>query len=321
MTFRILSIDGGGIRGAVAAKMLEPVEKRIDRPLSEYFQLFAGTSSGSIVAAATALGYPSQSIVELFQQQGQQIFPYTKLWAPQRFELVMRHGLSSPKFSDTGLIEVLQEAFGNRVLPDVAPAKLLIPAYDTIERKPVMFKSWRSRYAQLPIWEACVCSASAPTFFPAHRLELNGKVLSVIDGGLAANNPAACALAAALRLGHPLETVQMLSIGTGDPTEPIPWEAACGFGALNWIQNGRVIKVMNDGPSDVYHYIIEQLIREPSRYLRLQFPLDQKLNGKPLSDAIDDASPGNISNLLEATSIFVNQPQQQEALNQLLSAT
>jgi uncharacterized protein len=180
MTFRILSLDGGGIRGLVSALMLTEIEKKIDQPLNQYFNLIAGTSTGSILAAAIATGCSSQEIVELYQQQSKVIFPYRTRWTTQRIPLLVTHGLSAPKYSDTGLIEVLKGTFSETRLFEISSPLLLIVSYDTIEREPIIFKSWchDHDYGNVPLWEVCVCSASAPSYFPAHRLirQVKGKI-------------------------------------------------------------------------------------------------------------------------------------------------
>lgn len=173
MPFRILSLDGGGIRGIIAAVMLAEIEKQIDQPLNQYFDLIAGTSTGSILAAGIATGRYSQEIIELYQNQSRMIFPYQSLFSWQRLPLILRHGVSAPKFSEQGLIQVLQSTFGNTKLFDIVSPRLLILSYDTIERQAIIFKSWRHdhNFSEIPLWQACVCSASAPTYFPAHKLE------------------------------------------------------------------------------------------------------------------------------------------------------
>jgi uncharacterized protein len=180
MTFRILSLDGGGIRGLVSALMLTEIEKKIDQPLNQYFNLIAGTSTGSILAAAIATGLISQEIVELYQQQSRVIFPYPTRWTTQRLPLLVQYGLSAPKYSDTGLIQVLKRTFNETRLFDISSPLLLIVSYDTIEREPIIFKSWcyEHDYGNVPLWEVCVCSASAPSYFPAHRLirQVKGKI-------------------------------------------------------------------------------------------------------------------------------------------------
>lgn len=388
MTFRILSFDGGGIRGVIAATMLATIEKMIGQPLNQYFNLIAGTSTGAVLAAGIATGLQPSQMVELYQRKGSRIFPYRSIWSPQRAGLVLQYGISAPKYSDSGLIAVLKEEFKYKKLSDITSTNLLVTAYDTIGREPLIFKSWRKIFGDLPVWEACVCSASAPTFFPAHRLDrkeegkaqggdintitlspeaaddnsdynqmlieiIGGtgrgqtrtiigyrgvihqaivdepwavvpdtasiyrvtKVYSVIDGGVGANNPTACAIAEALRLGYEPKDLSVLSVGTGSLTREIPLESAQQWGATQWAL--PILDVIFDASSDINNYIAKQIIQD-NRYLRLQFRLDSKLTGKRLSDDIDDASPVNIANLVEAARVYISQRPVQEALMSLL---
>ncbi|NEN95209.1 MAG: patatin-like phospholipase family protein [Moorea sp. SIO1F2] len=299
MTFRILSLDGGGIRGVIAAVILAELEKEINQPLNKYFDLIAGTSTGSILAAGIATGIPSREMIRLYEQKGERIFRYTSRFSLKRLKVILQYGLSAPKHSNQGLIEVMKEQFGTTKLSDIYDSpRLLITAYDTISRMPIVFKSWREDkdYFDVPLWEACVCSASAPTYFPAHQLKTQSKTYSAIDGGVGANNPSSCALAEAIRLNHSLEEISIISIGTGASNRPIPWEKARGWGLGQWGWQGRLIEVLFDAPSDIHRYITKELMGSlesedatVSRYLRLQPQIT--------SDAMDDATRSNIAKL------------------------
>ncbi|GAB1540619.1 hypothetical protein NUACC21_32880 [Scytonema sp. NUACC21] len=139
-------------------------------------------------------------------------------------------------------------------------------------------------------------------------------IYSAIDGGVAANNPSSCAVAEALRLGHSLEDITVLSIGTGDATRIIPFEKVHRWGLIEWAQ--PIVNVLFDASSDVYEYITHQVIQ--NRLLRLQFRLDRHLTGKRLSDDLDDVSKENINNLIEAAEIYIKQPKVQKELQAFL---
>jgi patatin-like phospholipase/acyl hydrolase len=308
MSFRILSLDGGGIRGVIEAVILSEVEKIVKVPLNRYFDLIAGTSTGSILAAAIALGKKSEEIIQLYRQRGKIIFPYTNLFSPQRLNLILKYGPSAPKYSDKGLIEVLQAEFGNTKIGDINSPKLLITAYDTLDRQFLVFKNWQTYkpWINTPLWEICVCSSSAPTFFPAHLLTTESKTYSLIDGGIGANNPSACAVAEALRLDHLIKDISVLSIGTGDANQPIPYEKVRSWGLIQWIWQGRLIEVLMDASADVNDYISRQVMSPPeleneaaTRYIRLQ--------PKIMKDAIDDASDENIDRLIRVAQDYVQE--------------
>lgn len=328
MSFRILSIDGGGIRGIVAARMLERVERQLNQPLREYFDLITGTSTGALIAAGLMTGYSPSQLVDFYLHLGAEIFPYASWFSPRRLPLLLMYGLSAPKFSDQGLIRVVR-SLGldvpiGQLSPDVQlSTKLMITSYDTIRRSPVIFKSWRHEewYAEVPLWKACVCSAVAPTYFPAQRLIVDtpeGRLeFSLIDGGVGANNPVACGVAEAIRLlrsgqvkmkqsvssmDRIVDEIQVLSLGTGALGTSLPWQEVRGWGALQWAP--RIVDVVVDAPADIHRYIAEQIVtkgeaEDGQTYLRLQPELDQKFG------AIDKANPAYLRKLLAQTDAYL----------------
>ncbi|HAJ59002.1 MAG TPA: patatin [Cyanobacteria bacterium UBA8543] len=307
MAYRILSLDGGGIRGVISAVILEEVERQIKKPLNEHFDLIAGTSTGSILAAAIASGLKSQDIIRLYQDKGPNIFPYQSLFSPQRLGLVLRYGFSAPKFSDEGLIKVLQAKFGTTTLSDIDNSpQLLIVAYDTIGREPIVFKSWRRDvdYCNVPLWEACVCSASAPAYFPAHLLKTSSRTYSMIDGGVGASNPSACAVAEAIRLGYPIKDISVLSIGTGNSASPIVLKDARAWGLSQWIWNGRLIDVLFDASSKIHHYVTLQVLSSLESQNEL-YPGYLRLQPTITNAQIDDASPENIAKLVREAQEYI----------------
>ncbi|MBP0021374.1 MAG: patatin-like phospholipase family protein [Cyanobacteria bacterium SBLK] len=328
MVYRILSLDGGGMRGMLSAKLLALIEREIDvltgQTLQEYFHFVTGTSTGSILAAGIAIGKTGEQLVRLYRERGRDIFPYwggKGYFALRRLPLLVQNGLSAPKFSHQGLKKVLQDELGTQTLAEIhtqnSSPYLLIPTYDTDDRKPIFFKTWKTHkwYANIPIWEACVCSASAPTFFPAYPLKYSGRTYSAIDGGVGVNNPAACAIAEAIVLGYKLEEIRVLSIGTGEATRGFPYQETQHWGAAQWA--ARILDVLLDAPLDIDEYIARQIIlrneEDSDRYLRLQpklsddylnLVLDGELKGKLMLELkgqkpkvvedIDDASSFNL---------------------------
>ncbi len=327
MTFRILCLDGGGVRGVMPARILQKVEEQLGSPLKDHFDLIAGTSTGSILAAGIAIGKSPEELLNLYNDKGLKIFPYQNLFSLKRLPLILKYGISAPKFSDEGLIAALREQFEDKKLSDITPnhegatdsLKVLIPSYDTESRNPVIFKSWcHDRwYADVPVWEICVSSASAPTYFPAHRIEKDGKEYSLIDGGVCANNPVSCALAEAIKLlrqssnqsaANVIDQIKIISIGTGDPASPISWQKVRGWGLIQW--GLHIADVFMDAPPDVHRYVAEQIIGNQSNYIRLQLPLKEPLLN------MDDARESNLQALLKETDDYINQ--EQERLDKFL---
>jgi len=191
---RILSFDGGGIRGLLTAAMLEEVEDKLkainpDKPLKDYFDIIAGTSSGSIIALAVAQGISAQEIRSFFKWDGERIFPdvksilihLIKRFAEQDFDFNLFNLcnffdkdnkevdkiMSQPFYDDQGLEEVLKEKFSDQLFGELKPL-VIVPSYDVYNRQGIMFKNRDNRYKNLAIWQVCKASCSAPIVFPAH---------------------------------------------------------------------------------------------------------------------------------------------------------
>jgi hypothetical protein len=371
--FKILSLDGGGIRGVISAQILQEVEKQIwelkNQKLHEYFDMIAGTSTGSILAAGIAMGKPSSELLDIYKKWGMKIFPYQKLLRWERLPLIFKYGLSAPKFSNDGLIEALKYNLtkeGKEVpikdigtptqIPNARKPTLLIPAYDTWYRNTTFFTNSHPKtfadppdnppstwgqlwYDDTPLWKICVSSSSAPTFFPGYELTDETEVTSKnqwrfphVDGGVSANNPSLCAISHAIN--HNLskfEDIAVLSIGTGETTEPYSTKDIEGWGLTQWAR--RIAPVFMGGQGAVNSQVCEQLMGglEGKRYLRLQFELNEKFNrnevkdseapyellkkkyrkneftGKPVSEAIDDARPENIDQLIKTAKAFLEE--------------
>ena len=297
--FRVLALDGGGIRGLITAIWLEALQQRVGRPLRDAFDLIAGTSTGAVLAAALADGRQPREAAELYVKEAERIFPgrIERLW--ERARRGFREGLSAPRYSGEGLDKVLKREFGDRRLGDL-PVRTLITAYDAYGREPVVFKSWRREYRQVKVWEACRASGAAPSYFPAHVLTLGGRRRPMIDGGVVANNPSACALAEAWRLaersGDRAPAVLLASFGTGESTRPITIDEARGWGALEWAV--PIIDVLFDGAADSVHYIVGQLL-EPGDYFRLQTPLELAY------DDIDNVDHTNLAALRRTAEAYL----------------
>lgn len=290
---RILSIDGGGIRGLVSCTWLGGVEDALAQAgkpgLLANFDLMAGSSTGALVACGLGLGLASDALAELYRARSAEIFPgmASRLWS--RASRFLSAGPSAPKYDGRGLERVLRDVFGDATLGQLQ-LPTLITSYDTISRKPLIFKSFKASHRDLPIREVCRASTAAPTYFPAHPMDVDGLPRSLIDGGIVANNPTACAIAEALR--HDREVIQcgdlvVLSVGTGERNRPIPLQSAREWGAVEWAI--PIIDVLFDGNTDSVDYITRHLVGEG--YFRMQAELLVGL------DDLDDTSATNVAAL------------------------
>jgi patatin-like phospholipase/acyl hydrolase len=326
-TFRILSLDGGGIRGVVTARILQEVEKILGQSITEYFDLIAGTSTGSLLAAGIALGRKPEDMMNIYSQRGEEIFD----WQTRTLRRLLPGGggyfVPFTRYKNEGLKKVLQEELrfpeGGETpkLIDVENREnsptLLILAYDTYQgitqnfaSNAVLIKprqpSW---FTQLPIWELCVCSSAAPTFFPPYQLKDSSnpsKEFNYIDGGVSANNPALAALTHAMYTktrnngnaqsqGLDVSDISILSIGTGSVQNKFDFKTVNQWGLVEWAE--KISDIFLAAPADFETKVTRQFLssnaQDCERYLRLNITLDKKYA------AIDD--PGLVKYLIQET--------------------
>ncbi|MEM8757390.1 MAG: patatin-like phospholipase family protein [Planctomycetota bacterium] len=307
----ILSIDGGGMLGIMTTVYLDRLEQRLDCALRDCFDVIAGTSTGAILAAAIAMGKPVADIRALYRDRGRAIFAKSAIDDLRR---TLTSGISKPEYSDAGLEAELKRELavdGSPVRFGDLPGLVILTAYETIRRDAWVFKSDRSALRDIPVWELVKASSSAPTYFPAHGIDIDGAIRSFIDGGVFANNPCALALAEVLARGggsvDPRSCV-VASFGNGEHTRPIGLSQAREWGAAEWAR--PIIGVMMDGDQDTTAYICRSVVGN-DRFFRFVTPLERG------SDDMDDASPGNLERLVAEAEGYIEQPAQQRELDRL----
>jgi patatin-like phospholipase/acyl hydrolase len=312
---RILSLDGGGIRGLVTCLWLDGVERALadaGKPgVTGSFDLLAGSSTGAMIACGLGIGLSPAQLAGLYREHRHAIFPHLarRLWS--RVGRMFEQGPSAPRYNGHGLEQVLRDVFGDTRLGQLAQPTL-ITAYDTIGRKPVVFKSFKPEHADLRVWEVCRASAAAPTYFPAHGMTFEGRLHSLIDGGVVANNPTVCAVAEALRKDRGVrhsDDLVVLSVGSGELNRPIDLASAREWGALEWAI--PIVGVLFDASSDSVDYIAQQLVGD--RYFRLQ---DELVIGM---DDLDDTSETNLVALETMARAYLARPGTQGLIARLIS--
>jgi len=228
---RVLSIDGGGIRGLVPALVLEELERRLKakgktKPLHAYFDLVAGTSTGGILAAGLTAPHPQDmgrpaatpaELVALYRDQGGDIFDRSFFRSVRKaFANIFSGNLSGiveEKYSHGPLEEKLRRTLGSRRISD-ALTSVLITAYDIGERTTVVMKKRPLRPGESPhddflFWQVARATSAAPTYFEPARVPnlTTGKSMTLVDGGVYANNPSVCAFVEALKMGATSESI------------------------------------------------------------------------------------------------------------------
>lgn len=294
----ILTIDGGGIRGLLPALLLKEVEdfltvemtKSLPRApyeeirLGEAFDLLAGTSTGGLIVLGLNVPdesgrplYPMKTFVELYQEKGQDIFP------SQTYG-----GWFGVKYTPQNLETLLRETFKDFTLRDLLKPTL-ITAYDIHKEDLFVFNSEQARHSEnknYGIVETARSTSAAPTYFPAFEVqEKSGQKHSLIDGGVAANNPAHLAYIEAQKL-YPNDPITLISLGCG--ISPLfTLESKKNKGKLHWA--GDIAGVLMNTTSHMSHNLMDDLTQlRGDSYIRVQFKLDQA------ASQLDNATDKNI---------------------------
>lgn len=281
-TFKILSIDGGGIRGVFPAHILSCISTRLNINVADYFDMIAGTSTGSIVAAAIALKKEPGEIVSLYKEHGNKIFPKSKSCLPSylKSQLNFIKLLKKSVYDIEPLNSALKNVIGDVKLGDVS-IPLLIPATDIGYGGVHVFKSSYSddftRDKNVMLRKAILASCSAPIYFDPTTV--NEYLLS--DGGLWANNPSLAAIIdAQRRLNIDLSNIKILSLGTGHARQSYGVNNKRNWGFLNgWKGKEFINFLMSLQAQSINNYV--QLMLQKNQLLRIDFDSDLPL---PLDD-------------------------------------
>jgi predicted acylesterase/phospholipase RssA len=267
---KVLAIDGGGIRGLIAARVLAEIERRCGRRASELFDLVAGTSTGAIIACGLTRPdpLPAERIARIYHEEGPEIFDRSLLK-----RITSAEGYLDERYDSEGLVNSLRAHLGNARLADARPP-VLLTVYD-LERRRAMLLGARDDVSMV---DAAHASSAAPSYFEPVRV---GE-LTLVDGGVFATNPAMCAYA---QTDGDLDL--LVSLGTGEHTRRLPYELVKDWGRLEWAR--PVLDVVFDGTADAVDLQLQALLG--AGYVRLQTPLDEA------SDDLDDVTPENLAAL------------------------
>jgi patatin-like phospholipase/acyl hydrolase len=241
MAFKILSLDGGGIRGAFSAGFLAELEQQLGCRIADYFDLIAGTSTGAIIAAALATGEPASRIESFYRDDGPKIFARRgpKWWRLCRHafaacanQILSRYSIDfewliHSKYDGELLRESLSGVFAEKQIGDIALTRVIIPAFDMTRGQTIVFKTphlpgmYRDRHYK--IVDVLMATTAAPSYFPHGTI---GAGSAYIDGGIWVNNPSMAAVAESIKIRNDarrpdfdrpfeIDDIQLLTIGTG----------------------------------------------------------------------------------------------------------
>lgn len=302
MSIAVLSIDGGGIKGIVSAVVLDKLEQLLkeysnfpDARIGDYFDLIAGTSTGSILTALYLFpenGHPKYSaneILHFYLELGSNIFQKRPLYP-----------LFGSKYTESGLKDTLDYFFDDLKISELLKP-CLFTAYDTTSRKAEFFNQITGKKDPLRnplVSEAVRASCSAPTYFPPVCLSIPPDCPSCyVDGGVIANNPSLCALIEALKLEecNSIQEIHLLSIGNANNDSSYYYENVKKWGLIEWaVPLFSILLNSNTQTVDYQLQTLFHIIGTPEHYLRLQ------TNTPTKPPALDDYDNATLDYLLNA---------------------
>lgn len=183
---KILSLDGGGIKGLYAAQLLAGIELKTGKLIGDYFDMICGTSTGGLIALGITCGIPCGNIARFYTDHSPLIFPRGNL--VERNYRLCRQAFFSTKYNNEKLEKALKEFFGGDRTMESANHLMCIPAFNITQGRPTVFKKPFGPYhrdGRFSMVKVALATSAAPTYLPSVSIEEN----QYVDGGLYGNNP------------------------------------------------------------------------------------------------------------------------------------
>ena len=291
--YRILAMDGGGIRGILTARILERIDEVLPGFLNNV-ELFAGTSTGGLLALGLSSGMTPEKLRKMYQDCADNVFKDSLL-----DDLKDLGNLIGAEYSVDPLKDILEDYFPGMRL-DNLPKKVLISTFDLDDEGKHLAGThiWKMKFfhnypgpdsdGEQLVVDVALRTSVAPSYFPVYQ--------GYIDGGVAASNPAMCALAQALHRstgGQILENVRLFSMGTGFNPHHLPVQDA-DWGLAQWAPH--LINIMLEGSARMVDYQCRQVLE--GQYYRIDPVLPKPIglgSIKYIPDLLETADKVDIS--------------------------
>ena len=331
---RILSLDGGGIRGILPGIILHQIELKLQKKtgdpnlrLSDMFDFMAGTSTGGILALAYLTPneekrpkLTAQEAVNIYLKKGDQIFNVSN-WHKIRTV----NGLADEKYNASELEATLDDVFGELKLSNLLKP-CVISSYDIVNGKPHFFKQHKSNndIYNFKIKDAARATSAAPTYFETARIKNDlGTPYTLIDGGVFVNNPALIAYSEVrsmtfknMEKSPSAKDMMVVSIGTGgNVSKGYEYKKAKDWGAIQWVE--PLIEIMMSGDSQIIHYHLKQIFgtlekKDQEDYHRLEPEIITA------DTEMDNATEDNLQKLKEDGLSFVSSQNIDKELDEIV---
>ncbi len=278
--FKILSIDGGGIKGLYSASLLARIEEKTGKKITDHFDMICGTSTGGLIALGLSSGISAQTLSDLYFERGNEIFPVSNYkfcrWFQRKWQF-LKQLLLWGKFSSEPLKAILEETFGDKTMGK-ANNLLCIPSFNLIKGEPRVFKFPHKEGKffmdkNIKMVDVALATAAAPTYLPIHE---HDNILYA-DGGLWANNPTLCGLLEALHFfvgeGKEFDTFKILSVSS--VPQPSGWASTKKTSKSFRHWGNKLFQASMDGQayfSDFFMKNIIDNIHPKGTYFRIPSP-------------------------------------------------
>ncbi|MCJ7753932.1 MAG: patatin-like phospholipase family protein [Thermoanaerobaculales bacterium] len=316
---RVLTIEGGGVRGIIPTRLLTALESLAGAPISDLFDVLVGTSTGGMLALGLVTpgedgghAYPARNVGDIYTSHGQRIFPKLASSLPRSLQEAREWWSSASssaaifgynpdagnaRYSPEGIEEAFELYFGDRMLSE-ALVDVVVTSYDLQTKSPVLFKSRDAKLDpdnDLLMRDAARATSAAPTYFPPLEMAWEGiENRLLVDGGVYAKNPAMIGyiegVTRARERGLRDSDVMVVSMGTGRPrrTEALTYKE---FVSRSWLKLAEdVFRAAEDGQAALHDQVLTTLIGD--HYWRFQTVL-----AEIASYAMDDVSDENVNAL------------------------
>lgn len=257
--FKILSIDGGGIKGLYSAKVIEHLEEKYNCSASDRFDMICGTSTGGLIALGLSLKIPAKEISQFYEKNGKAIFPYRTMLGG-----IIRQTLWRGKYSDKPLRAALEKIFGDKKLADLQNL-VCIPTYSLTDARPWVFKydhkeGKLDRDSKALCVDVALATSAAPTYFPLAEIDYYDHK-QFIDGGVWANNPTMVGVIEALTYfvgkDKQFDSIQVLSVSSLNNTGGKPVGLKRDRSFIKWRNDLFDTSII--GQSHFTHYMMTKL--------------------------------------------------------------
>lgn len=277
----ILSIDGGGCRGAIPIKFLENLEKELKNPIRDYIDLFVGSSTGALIVCGISHSDLSCSFLS------ENLYTYevmSKIMKKTPLSRLFDIFQTKPKFDGKEKTNIIKKFSGEKKFNET-DIKTMVPLYDITENRTLMVKSWNS--SQLKLSNIIDAASAAPGYFPSVEYT-EGKW--AIDSGVVSNNPSLSAYIEALKIYGTKEDIKIISIGTGNQSKKPEMGTTEKWGGIEWFAEGQLVDILSEAPSENESYLLKILTDiYGHQYIRI--------NGHIDNIKLDDTSKEDIEKL------------------------